>query len=80
MDATAELPRTPRPRSHSPTRREPLGRRAYRLQEVCELLGISRPTLWRRHKAGLIKFTYLGTMPFVSAQHLAELLGERPTA
>jgi predicted DNA-binding transcriptional regulator AlpA len=55
-------------------------RRAHRLLEVCATLGISRATLWRRHKAGLIKLTYIGSMPFVTDQHLAELLGERPTA
>jgi hypothetical protein len=54
-------------------------RRAYRIAEVCALLGFSRATFWRRRQAGLIKLTYIGDMPFVTAAHLAELLGEGPT-
>ncbi len=55
-------------------------RRAHRLREVCALIGISRATLWRRHKAGQVKFTYIGATPFVTDQHLAELLGEHSAA
>ena len=53
-------------------------RRAFRPVEVCSLLGFSLPTFWRKAKAGTIKLTYVGPTPFVTAEHLAELLGGKP--
>jgi hypothetical protein len=51
-------------------------RPAYRVAEVCGLLNVSVATFWRRAKAGTIKLTYLGPTPFVTAEHLSELLGD----
>jgi predicted DNA-binding transcriptional regulator AlpA len=55
-------------------------RRAHRQLEVCRALGISKATFWRWRKAGLIRVVYIGSMAFVTDQHLDELLAERPVA
>jgi len=80
MSDTAEKPRHKRshnnPPSLLPLERRASPRRAYRIAEVCALLGFSRATFWRRTKSGTIRITYIGDMPFVTASHLDALLGE----
>jgi hypothetical protein len=53
-------------------------RPAYRVAEGCGLLGISIATFWCRVQAGQIKLQYIGPTPFLTAEHLAELLGQGP--
>jgi excisionase family DNA binding protein len=59
-------------------------RLAYRVPEVCAMLGISRATLYRRVKTGEIAIHKLGSISFVKREGLEALLetlpGGQPTS
>ena len=52
-------------------------RLGWRLNEFCELTGISRVTLWRLAKADKLKLAYIGKIPIVT-DHEARRLGLLP--
>jgi excisionase family DNA binding protein len=53
-------------------------RLAYRIPEVCAMLGISRATLYRRVKTGEIAIHKLGSVSLVSRDALERLLETLP--
>jgi excisionase family DNA binding protein len=55
-------------------------RLAYRVPEVCAMLGISRATLYRRVKTGEIAIHKLGSVSFVKREGLETLLETLPRA
>jgi hypothetical protein len=48
-------------------------RLSLRLDEFCELTGMSKPTLWRRIKSDDIRIVRIGGMPFVTRAELVRL-------
>jgi len=65
----------PRPGAQAMTERL-----AYRVPEVCAMLGISRATLYRRVKTGEIAIHKLGSISFVKREGLEALLETLPSA
>src|SRR5580765_6301788 len=73
----ANMTERPPPPSH----RAPLQHAAaYRVPQVCAMLGISRATLYRRVKTGEIAIHKLGSISFVKREGLEALLETLPSA
>jgi excisionase family DNA binding protein len=53
-------------------------RLAYRVPEVCKMLGISRATLYRRVKTGEIAILKLGGIALVEREGLERMLAATP--
>ena len=53
---------------------KPVDRLAYRVPEVCKMLGISRATLYRRVKTGEIAILKLGGRTLVKREGLDRLI------
>ena len=66
----------PRDRRAAEKKSEIIKRRAYRLSEVCALLGISRSTLDRKIKSGAIEVVDFDGTPIVTAATLDKVLGD----
>jgi excisionase family DNA binding protein len=47
-------------------------KRFYTTKETCEILGISRNTLWEWRRTGKIGFTRIGSRPFHHIDHIEE--------
>jgi hypothetical protein len=50
-----------------------LERLCWRIGEWCLLTGTSRPTTWRKVKAGTLKIVYYGTTPMVPRSEAVRL-------
>ena len=53
----------------------PIERRAYRIAEFLQMVGMSRSTFYRRVRQGVIKIHYIGETPIITAETVRELLG-----
>lgn len=51
-------------------------RDAYKVDEFCQKLSISRATAYRMHKAGALKIMKIGSRAVIPAGEIARLLGE----
>lgn len=70
---------SPRPetieREKTPAHREPVGHAmAYRVPQVCAMLGISRATFYRRVESGEIVIRKLGSVSLVTRESLERLI------
>jgi excisionase family DNA binding protein len=58
---------------------EPLGLRAFRIREVCELTGLGRTSIYAAIKSGALIARRYGRCTIVLAEDLAAFLAKLPT-